>query len=100
LKSYNNQAITESLPVVDATIATNTPSGPGYHRYNGDGYGDNGTTGQPWATTNTGTGHVWPVLDGERGEYAVSAGDESQALMLLTTMQHFSSGVGLIPEQD
>lgn len=100
LKASNDPAIVESLPVVDATIETSTPSGPGYHRYNGDGYGDNGATGQPWATTNTGTGHVWPVLDGERGEYELAAGDLRQALMLLTTMQRFSSGVGLIPEQD
>lgn len=100
LKSANNQAITESLPVVDATIETDTPSGPGYHRYNGDGYGDNSSTGQPWATSDTGTGHVWPVLDGERGEYDVAAGNRTQATMLLTTMFNFSSGVGLIPEQD
>ena len=100
LKSSTNQAVTESLPVVDATIETNTPSGPGYHRYNGDGYGDSSTTGQPWPTNNTGTGHAWPVLDGERGEYDVAAGERQQALMLLTTMQHFGSGVGLIPEQD
>jgi glucoamylase len=100
LKPYNNVAITESLPVVDATIEANTPSGPGYHRYNGDGYGDSSTNGQPWAATNTGTGHLWPVLDGERGEYDVAAGQQAQALMLLETMQNFSSGVGLIPEQD
>lgn len=100
LKSANNTAITESLPVVDATIETNTPSGPGYHRYNGDGYGDSATTGQPWPTTNSGTGHVWPVLSGERGEYDVAAGQISQALTLLATMKNFASGVGLIPEQD
>ncbi len=100
LKSASNQAITESLPVVDATIETNTPSGPGYHRYNGDGYGDSSSTGQPWATNDTGNGHVWPVLDGERGEYDVAAGNEAQALVLLASMQHFTSGVGLIPEQD
>src|SRR5205823_1146743 len=28
-----------SLPVVDATIRSDTPSGPGWHRYTGDGYG-------------------------------------------------------------
>lgn len=100
LKPFNNPAITESLPVVDATIEANTPNGPGYHRYNGDGYGDNGSTGQPWATTDTGTGHLWPVLDGERGEYDVAAGNESQALMLLAAMQSSGSGVGLIPEQN
>ncbi len=100
LKPADNQDITESLPVVDATIETDTPSGPGYHRYNGDGYGDDSTTGQPWPTTDTGTGHVWPVLDGERAEYDLAAGQSSQALLLLSTMQQFGSGVGLIPEQD
>ena len=29
-----------SLAVVDATIKSDTDSGPGWHRYNGDGYGD------------------------------------------------------------
>lgn len=100
LKPYNNLAITESLPVVDTTIKTNTPSGPGWHRYNGDGYGDAAKTGHPWPPTNQGTGHVWPVLTGERGEYAVSAGNTSGALVMLETMRNFSSGVGLIPEQD
>jgi glucoamylase len=100
LKAPTDPAIAESLAVVDATIETDTPGGPGYHRYNGDGYGDNSVTGQPWATTNTGTGHVWPVLDGERGEYALATGNLQQALRLLSSMQHLSSGVGLIPEQD
>ena len=58
--------IRDSLKAVDATIAASTPSGTGYHRYNGDGYGDADGTGQPWATTDTGTGHPWPVLSGER----------------------------------
>lgn len=100
LKAASDPTIAESLAVVDATIETDTPTGPGYHRYNGDGYGDNGVTGQPWATTNTGTGHVWPVLSGERGEYALATGNSGQALLLLSTMQQMSSGVGLIPEQD
>lgn len=100
LKAPNDQYITESLPVVDATIESNTNSGPGWHRYNGDGYGDNGTTGQPWATTDTGTGHVWPVLTEERGEYELADGQAAQAITALQTMLNFSSGVGLIPEQD
>src|SRR5205814_10122811 len=49
LKAANDPAVTESLPVVDATIKTNTPSGPGWHRYNGDGYGD-GATEQNFAS--------------------------------------------------
>ena len=100
LEPSNDPAITESLPIVDATIETDTASGPGWHRYNGDGYGDGVTDGHPWAPTGQGTGHDWPVLTEERGEYDVAAGQTSTALTLLATMQQFASGVGLIPEQD
>ena len=96
----NDTAVTESLPVVDATIESNTPSGAGWHRYNGDGYGDGATDGHPWAPSGQGTGHLWPVLTEERGEYDVSSGQTSTAVTLLSTMQNFASGVGLIPEQD
>ena len=100
LKPANDATIANSLKVVDATIETTTPSGPGWHRYNGDGYGDDATTGRPWPTTNQGTGHVWPLLTEERGEFDLAAGDSTTAKTLLTTMQNFGSGVGLIPEQD
>ena len=100
LEPFNDKAVTESLPVVDATIETNTPSGAGWHRYNGDGYGDGASDGHPWAPTGKGTGHLWPLLTEERGEYDVSAGQTSSALTLLNTMRLFGSGVGLIPEQD
>jgi glucoamylase len=96
----NDPSIKASLPVVDATIETDTASGPGWHRYNGDGYGDGASDGHPWAPSGQGTGHDWPVLTEERGEYDVAAGQMSTALSLLATMQHFASGVGLIPEQD
>ncbi len=100
LKPFNDTAVTESLPVVDANIETTTPSGPGWHRYNGDGYGDGASDGHPWAPSGVGTGHVWPLLTEERGEYNVSAGQDTQATSLLNTMRLFGSGVGLIPEQD
>jgi glucoamylase len=100
LKPANDPVIAESLPVVDATIKSQTNSGPGWHRYNGDGYGDAASNGHPWAPAGVGTGHVWPVLDEERGEYALANGAVSTASELLATMQRFASGVGLIPEQD
>jgi len=89
-----------SLPVVDATIESTTPSGPGWHRYNGDGYGDGATDGHPWAPSGRGTGHVWPVLSAERGEQQLQTGDTSTAAALLDSMARFASGAGLIPEQD
>jgi glucoamylase len=92
--------VTASLPVVDGTIKSDTASGPGWHRYNGDGYGDGASDGHPWAPSGQGTGHVWPVLTEERGEYALLSGDRDAAMPLLKTMRQFGSGVGLIPEQD
>ncbi len=100
LKPVNDTAVTESLPVVDATIETNTASGPGWHRYNGDGYGDGASDGHPWAPSGKGTGHLWPLLTEERGEYSLVNGDVTKAITLLDTMRRFGSGVGLIPEQD
>jgi len=90
--------IAESLPVVDATIKADTSTGAGFHRYNGDGYGDRARDGRPWAPTGQGTGHLWPVLSGERGEYEIAKGSAS-ALPRLQAMAGSASGVGLIPEQ-
>jgi glucoamylase len=103
-----------SLPVVDGTIRRSTASGPGFYRYgtaelgSEDGYGDcyepDGTnctpTGKPWPTGNVGSGHLWPVLSGERAEQQLQVGDRSTAAQLLLGMQRFASGVGLVPEQD
>ena len=92
--------VTRSLPIVDATIKTDTVRGPGWHRYNGDGYGDRATDGRPWAPSGQGTGHLWPVLSGERGEHALQVGDATTAARLLLGMANFASGVDLIPEQN
>ena len=46
--------VARSLPIVDATIKSTTPSGPGWHRYNGDGYGDDASDGRPWAPVRQG----------------------------------------------
>ncbi|HEX3589230.1 MAG TPA: glucodextranase DOMON-like domain-containing protein [Pseudonocardiaceae bacterium] len=103
-----------SLGVLDKQISVATPSGTGYYRYgdsattgSADGYGDcfqpSQTSctnpGQPWPTTNVGTGHVWPVLSGERAESDLETGDAAGAGGLLAAMTRFSSGVGLVPEQ-
>lgn len=102
-----------SLTVVDSTIAATTPSGTGFYRYGTsgtgteDGYGDCYTpdptscspTGAPWASTDTGSGHLWPVLGGERGEYDVASGQAGAARSALDTMAAMTSGVGLFPEQ-
>jgi glucoamylase len=103
-----------SLSVLDKQISVRTPSGTGYYRYgtsvsdgSADGYGDcyqpSQTSctvpGQPWPTTDVGTGHLWPVLSGERAESDLAQHDKSGASALLNSMIQFSSGVGLVPEQ-
>jgi glucoamylase len=92
--------LVRSLAIVDATIKRPTPSGDGFLRYNGDGYGDRTADGRPWATPpNQGTGHVWPVLGGERGQWELSQGKVGAAVARAKAMAAMSSGVGLIPEQ-
>jgi glucoamylase len=103
-----------SLGVLDKQISVATPSGTGYYRYgtsaaqgSADGYGDCyqpsqtscTTTGAPWPPTDIGTGHLWPVLSGERAESDIAGGQGSAAAGLLNAMLSFSSGVGLVPEQ-
>jgi glucoamylase len=103
-----------SLAVLDKQISVSTPSGTGYYRYgtsaaagSADGYGDcyqpSQTSctvpGQPWPTTNVGTGHLWPVLSGERAESALVTGSSSLAKAQLGFMVRSASGVGLVPEQ-
>ena len=109
----SDPVVRSSLTVVDDTIMRDTPSGPGFYRYgtsdagSEDGYGDCyepdptscSLTGAPWAPTDTGSGHLWPVLDGERGEYDIANGQSSSARTLLTTMRNMTSGQGLEPEQ-
>jgi glucoamylase len=105
--------VSASLPVVDQVIEHSTPNGPGFYRYgtsasgSEDGYGDCFQPGQtscpvlgaPWAPTGTGTGHLWPVLAGERGEYDVARGDSSGASTLLGALAAMTSGRYLEPEQ-
>src|SRR5207342_648425 len=88
--------VLSSLPVVDATIRSNTASGAGWHRYNGDGYGDRSTDGRPWAPSGVGTGHLWPALSSERGEQWLQTGDATGAASLLDSMDRFAGGLSLI----
>jgi glucoamylase len=104
-----------SLKVLDQQLAVTTPTGTGYYRYgtsaaagSADGYGDCyqpsqtscTTQGAPWAPSGVGTGHLWPVLAGERAESDLATGDKTGAGKLLASMIGASSGVGLVPEQE
>jgi glucoamylase len=98
--SATDSDILASLPVVDAKIRNTTAVGDGFHRYNGDGYGDRSSDGRPWAPSGQGSGHLWPALSAERAEQQLQTGDTAGAAAFLDSMARMASGVGLIPEQN
>lgn len=86
--------VVDSLQVVDALLKVKTPYGPGWHRYNHDGFGQR-ADGGPF--TGAGVGRVWPLLTGERGHYELAAGGYVRPF--IRAMERFASPTGLLPEQ-
>ena len=89
---------------VDETIRLDTPQGPAFYRYNGDGYGERamGEKGAPWSVQTKGKGRLWPIFTGERGEYELLAGTDEGDLApqnLLRTMARFANSGRMIAEQ-
>lgn len=96
LRAADDPRILNTVKVIDAVLKVETPFGPAWHRYNGDGYGEH-EDGSPF--DGTGIGRAWPLLTGERAHYELAAGNRSAALKLLHTLEQFSSTGGLLPEQ-
>ncbi|HYP66969.1 MAG TPA: glycoside hydrolase family 15 protein [Thiobacillaceae bacterium] len=94
LRSARDEKILSSVQAVDRLLKCDTPSGPVWHRYNGDGYGEN-LDGS--AFDGTGQGRGWPLLTGERGHYALLAGDDARPY--LAAMAAMTGVGGLLPEQ-
>lgn len=94
VRRADDPIILDTVKVMDATIKTDTPMGPTWHRYNHDGYGQQ-KDGGPFTTH--GQGRVWPLLTGERGHYELAAGRDPA--LYLRTMEALASKTGLIPEQ-
>jgi glucoamylase len=95
-----DRAVRSSLRVIDSRLEIHTPNGPFWHRSSFDGYGET-RSGKEWTITDSGThttlGRVWPLLGGERGEYAVTAGLGAQRF--LSAMARASGGSDLLAEQ-
>jgi len=94
LRLPDDPVVLQTLKVTDGLLKTETPFGPSWHRYNGDGYGEH-ENGSPF--NGYGTGRCWPLLSGERGHYALLAGHDP--LPYLQTMAAMTGPGGLIPEQ-
>jgi glucoamylase len=94
LRGADDATIQDSIKMVDALLKTDTPNGPVWHRYNGDGYGEH-DDGRPF--DGTGRGRAWPLLAGERGHFELVAGYDP--LPYLKAMAAMTGPSGMIPEQ-
>ena len=94
VRRADDPLIIDSLKVVDAVLKTDLPQGPGWHRYNWDGYGQRPDGGpfQGW-----GQGRVWPLLTGERAHYELAAGNDPAPL--IATYERFATLGQMMPEQ-
>jgi glucoamylase len=118
IKPPHDPLIAKSVNVIDQLIKVDTPHGPGFYRYNHDGYGEM-YDGRRWNFDGTyrGQGHPWALLSGERGEYEIARCSESEirsgrnvpntksepclasAMARLYTMLAFANDGLMIPEQ-
>jgi glucoamylase len=94
LRSADYPTILDSVRIADKLLRSDTPAGPVWHRYTGDGYGEH-ADGQPF--DGTGVGRGWPLLTGERGHFALAAGQDP--LPFLEAMNAMTSDAGMLPEQ-
>jgi glucoamylase len=96
LRDPADKRITDTLTIVEAMLAADTPSGRAYHRYDIDGYGE-WLDGTGWPVRKFGIGRPWPLLAGERGHLdLLSGGDASVQLRAMLAMRGRG---GLLPEQ-
>jgi glucoamylase len=94
LRCPDDPLVVDSIRIVDALLKVETPSGPTWHRYNGDGYGEH-ADGGPF--DGIGIGRGWPLLTGERGHFELAA--KRDPLPFLDAMIAMSGPGGMIPEQ-
>jgi glucoamylase len=94
LRRADDPLIRNTLRVADTLLKVDTPNGPAWHRYNGDGYGEH-RDGRPF--DGSGHGRAWPLLCGERGHYELAAGRDP--LPFLEAMARMAGPGGLLPEQ-
>lgn len=96
LRRADDPRILDTVKLIDALLRVETPQGPVWHRYNGDGYGEH-RDGEPF--DGTGIGRVWPLLTGERAHFELAAGQSGEARRLQTALESFARAEGLLPEQ-
>jgi glucoamylase len=96
LRAADDPKILNTIKVIDSILKVETPYGPCWYRYNGDGYGEH-EDGSPF--NGTGRGRPWPLLTGEIGHYEIAAGNFDEAKRMLKAVEAFANEGGMIPEQ-
>jgi glucoamylase len=96
LRAADDPRIVNTVKVIDGTLKVETPCGPAWRRYQGDGYGEH-DDGGPF--DGTGIGRAWPLLTGERAHYEFAAGRRQAAEQLAHAMETMAGESGLLPEQ-
>ena len=94
LRRADDPLVVDSVKIIDALLRADTPNGPAWYRYNGDGYGEHRDGS---AFDGTGHGRPWPLLTGERGHYELLAGNDP--LPYLGAMAAMAGRGGMLPEQ-
>ncbi len=94
IRGPNDSIIRDSIEVIDRVIKRDLPQGPGWRRYNHDGYGQKHDGS---AYDGTGIGRCWPILTGERGHYELAAGRDPRPF--IAAMESFANEGGMLTEQ-
>jgi len=88
IRAPNDPRIRDTVTVIDALLKVETPSGPTWHRYNDDGYGEH-ADGAPF--DGTGIGRGWPLLTGERAHYELASGRVETVKKFLGALESFAN---------
>lgn len=94
LRDPKDARITSSVAVADKYLKYEYPDGAAFYRFNGDGYGEK-EDGSPF--DGSGTGRLWPVMDGERALYEIMAGGNAE--LYKRSLENSANEGQLFPEQ-
>jgi len=94
VRAADDPIVVDSIAVIDHVLKRELPQGPGWRRYNHDGYGQKPGGG---AYDGTGEGRCWPILTGERAHYELAA--ERDPSPFIKTLEGFANEGGMLPEQ-
>ena len=94
VRAADDPIVVDSLAVIDHVLKRDLPQGPGWRRYNHDGYGQKPDGS---AYDGTGEGRCWPILAGERAHYELAAGRDP--LPFIKMFEGSANEGGMLPEQ-